>query len=646
MFRSCWFAWSLVAMAALPLAADEKPRVAILLDTDLGAQADDAYALALAVADPRIELAGVTTVSGDTSIRAKMVCRFLHAVGKEKIPVAAGSPPQPKGEIGGQYQYYYHPAVLYGRAGKPVAQDAVERMRQLLEERPGEITIVATGPLTNVARLLKEHPTSARKAQAIVVMGGSIERSYEGKHEPVAEWNFAADVEAARAVLGSGIPLRLVPLDATWNLKVDRDARAKLLARKSMLTLQVEALEQMENRSPATLFDVLAVAAAGDEGLCTWEEMALVIDDQGRVQRHEEGNKVRVATASRGDDVLVHLERQLTAWGETSLPREPKNETRLITDERFPARVHVVEDYETDIEQRWWLAGRLETENVPSGSRRAFRSQLTLDFDDLQGQLDTMYSAVVFNPVPGPPMGPRTRLKFRYFLAGTDTLRVQIYSLSNGYHRYLSLKGLPQGKWETATVDMTAARRPDGSGGALSEDERIDDVQFYVDPRASVLIDDIVLYDAAEDEETRPFPRRIVFTGWFDTGKQGAEWPGEFAIVEHEKPRTWKFARSIEKEGMPVLRVGLRGLRPVGKTVRLQFDYLLDSREDVPLRVMLANKEKGARAEATLERPKRAAWQRGEVEFMLPEASEVDTLDFDVPRGATLSIDNVLLYEE
>src|SRR5690606_8174934 len=117
--------------------------------------------------------------------------------------------------------------------------------------------------------LLKEHPTSARKAQAIVVMGGSIERSYEGKHEPVAEWNFAADVEAARAVLGSGIPLRLVPLDATWNLKVDRDARAKLLARKSMLTLQVEALEQMENRSPATLFDVLAVAAAGDEGLCT-----------------------------------------------------------------------------------------------------------------------------------------------------------------------------------------------------------------------------------------------------------------------------------------------------------------------------------------------------------------------------------------
>src|SRR5690606_20918718 len=104
---------------------------------------------------------------------------------------------------------------------------------------------------------------------------------------------FAADVEAARAVLGSGIPLRLVPLDAAWNLEVDRDARAKLLARKSMLTLQVEALEQMENRSPATLFDVLAVAAAGDEGLCTWEEMALVIDDQGRVQRHEEGNKVR-----------------------------------------------------------------------------------------------------------------------------------------------------------------------------------------------------------------------------------------------------------------------------------------------------------------------------------------------------------------
>lgn len=97
----------------------------------------------------------------------------------------------------------------------------------------------------------------------------------------------------------------------------------------------------------------------------------------------------------------------------------------------------------------------------------ACRAILTQDFDDKQGALQTLYQAVIFNPVPGPPMGKSPRLSFRYFLRGTDTLRVQIYSLTNGYHRYLSLSGLPQGRWEHGCVEMTQVRRPDGTGGPL-----------------------------------------------------------------------------------------------------------------------------------------------------------------------------------
>src|SRR5207253_1641391 len=107
----------------------------------------------------------------------------------------------------------------------------------------------------------------------------------------------------------------------------------------------------------------------------------------------------------------------------------------------------------------------------------------------------------IFNPVPGPPMGSNTRLTFKYWLKRTSDLRVQLYTLSKGYHRHLTLTGLPQEKWQEMTVDMTQARRPDGSGGPLSEDERIDDIQFYADPSAELLIDDIVLYDAAAKEE-------------------------------------------------------------------------------------------------------------------------------------------------
>src|SRR5262249_10577563 len=162
-----------------------------------------------------------------------------------------------------------------------------------------------------------------------------------------------------------------------------------------------------------------------------------------------------------------------------------------------------------------------------------------------RGDRRAMYTEVIFIPVRGPPMGRNTRLSFRYWLKGTDKLRVQIYSLSRGYHRHLTLTDLLQGKWQSAAVDMTAARRPDGSGGPLSEGERIDDIQFYTDASAEVIIDDIVLYDAARPGEKRPFPKRPIFTAWFDTGRQGKEWPGDFAIVELKPPLKGKAAKSV-----------------------------------------------------------------------------------------------------
>ena len=175
---------------------------------------------------------------------------------------------------------------------------------------------------------------------------------------------------------------------------------------------------------------------------------------------------------------------------------------------------------------------------------RACRGVLTNDFDDRQGNAKAMYTAVIFNPVPGPPMGPRTRLGFRCWLKGTDKLRVQIYSLTNGYHRHLTLTDLPQEKWTDLTVDMTKARRPDGTGGPLSEGERIDDIQFYVEPTAELIIDDIFLYDAAVEGEKRPFPKKVFFTGWFDSGKQGQEWPGTFEIALN-KGYFWHAAKAV-----------------------------------------------------------------------------------------------------
>jgi len=332
----------------------------------------------------------------------------------------------------------------------------------------------------------------------------------------------------------------------------------------------------------------------------------------------------------------------------------PRNVSHPVPQGFLPMRVHVFEDYETDIEKRWWLRGVLETNNAPPSlsasvpNRRAARATQSKDFDDKMGDPAKSFKAVVFNPVPGPPMGQNTRLSFRYWLDGTDMLRVQIYSLSKGYHRFLTLTNLPQRGWQAATVDMTQACRPDGSGGPLAADERIDDIQFYVGPDAELYIDDIVLYEAAPASETNYFPRRVAFTGWFDTGKQGAgnEWLGDFEIVKHDAPLSWKAAKSVVNPGMgrPWIRVQLRGARPLSAANRLRFRYRLTGGNS--LEVVLANAKTGQEWDAPVREWVLGKWAEATVDFPVGGSGLfADELRFLAPENAELLVDDLLLFE-
>lgn len=638
-------------------AASAAEPIPILIDTDIGSAVDDHYALALALASPEFEIRGITTCGSDPKIRAMMVARLLTAVTRPDVPFAAGAEPQPKSEIKELYQYYYHPSVLFNRTLKPVEKPAAEFLFERLKAGSGKTTIIALGPLTNIAALLRAYPEAEKKIQNIVVMGGSIRTGYNGKPPAEPEWNIKTDVPAARAVLASGVPLKLVPLDATANLKLVAAQREKLFKAGTMLTFQLQNAQELLPNEDPVLFDPLAVALALDEKISTWETLRIAIDDDGTTRELKQGgNEVRVATLTVGDRFLDLFILHMMSFGKSAWPDPPKNESSLVARGNLPLRIHAFEDYETDIERRWWLSGRLETKRVPPGSTRAFRGVLTEDFDDRQGNRQTVYSAVIFNPVPGPPMGENTRLAFRYRLAGTDTLRVQLYSLTNGYHRYLSLRGLPQGEWQSVAVDMTKMRRPDGSGGPLAKDERIDDIQFYVDPRAEVLIDDVVLYDAAPDGEKQPFPKRLLFTGWFDTGKQGKEWPGDFEIVPHEPPLTWKAAKSIPSErfATPWIRLDLRGERVLGEKTHLRFRYRLT--EGDKFNVALVNKTQGVWHAIQVEGVKTNAWSEISLDFSansklivgdkrpMPGDKVLEILFFPT-AGSELFIDDVLLYE-
>jgi inosine-uridine nucleoside N-ribohydrolase len=630
----------LLLSPAVRLCAQALARVPVILDTDIGSDIDDAFALALLLASPEVELRGVTTVGKDTHTRALMVCRFLTMTGRRHTPVAAGAAPQPARPITGQYQYYYHPDVLFHRTTRPMKESAVEFLYGRLKAQPGRINLLATGPLTNIARLIEEKPACKPWIKRIVLAGGSHQTVRDGKRDAAPEANLKADVKAARAVFDSGVPLIVVPQSATAGLRLSKADLKKIFAPGTALSLQVQALYQLWNKDSPPLADVLAAALCFEERFCEYEKRGLRVDDRGSILPRKGARNARLVTAvKRAEFLKWYVGRMASCLPPARVPVKP------LARGPMPHRVHVAEDFETDIERRWWMSGKPELKDLPPGSRRAVRGVLTHDFDDLLGNPKAMYTAVIFNPVPGPPMGKNTRLAFRYRLKGTDALRVQIYSLTNGYHRHLVLKGLPQDSWQEAAVDMTRARRPDGTGGPLSEGERIDDIQFYADPTAELLIDDIVLYDAAAKGEKRPFPKRIMFTGWFDSGRQGKEWPGDFEIAVG-KGYFWHAARSVKntETGAPWVRLHLRGRRPLGAATRLSFRYRLTGADG--LRVVLINCTAKKEHTVNLTGLRQSAWAEATADFGLTrKGDQVDEIRFLLPKGAELLLDDVLLFE-
>jgi inosine-uridine nucleoside N-ribohydrolase len=616
----------LVALAVLALASPlpaQPVRQPVVLDTDVGNDNDDALALALLLASPEIDLRGVSTVGAEPDKRALLTCRFLTMTGRRHISVAAGLAPKDGRKMAGQHQYYYHPDVIFNRTTRPVKENVVDFLDSRVQGNPKRLTILATGPLTNLAKYVEEKQGGLNQLRRIVLRSS----------------NLAADVKSAKAVFGSGVPLVVIPESVTAKLKLDAAARKRVFAPATALSLQTQALYQLGDEDDPGLGDVLAASICVDDRFCEYEDHQLVVDDKGKLTKGERKANAKLVTKVKADEFLEwYVGRMASCVKPSSRPVKP------VARDGFPNRVHVAEDYDTDIERRWWMAGKAETKNLPPDSKRACRGVLTHDFDDLLGNPKAMWTAVIFNPVPGPPMGKKTRLNFNVWLDGTGELRVQIYSLTNGYHRHLVLKDLPQKKWQNLTVDMTQARRPDGTGGPLSEGERIDDIQFYVEPTAELIIDDIFLYDAAVEGEKRPFPKKVHFTGWFDSGKQGKEWPGTFEIALN-KGYFWHAAKAVpdrQKDGELWIRLNLRGRRPLGAKTHLTFRYLLTG--DDTIRVGLfdeGEKKSGAEGKAAV----KGKWAEMTLDLTAKGAKAADEVRFRVGKGAELLIDDVLLYE-
>lgn len=241
--------------------------IPLLIDTDPGI--DDAIAIWLALASPEIEVLGLTAVLGNGPVGpcAENAIRILDAARRSDIPVHVGAA-EPLARKYARHGWGVHGADGLGAIGlpppsrRPDGNEAVSYLAdRLIVAAPHSITLAPLGPLTNIARLLQDHPDARRGIREMIVMGGAAAPN-GGNATPHAEYNFWLDPEAADIVCASGVPITLVTIETARPVSATPARIDRIAAAGTKIAGHVAALLRAyvhESKADA-LFDPLVMA--------------------------------------------------------------------------------------------------------------------------------------------------------------------------------------------------------------------------------------------------------------------------------------------------------------------------------------------------------------------------------------------------
>ncbi len=289
-------------------------KIKIILDTDVGDDIDDAFAIALSLMSPRIEVLGITTVFRNSLARAKMSKHLANKLKKDiKVYAGVDAPliQEPKNIVGeeilkkeqlDEFGLYKLPQWLDEMNTCEVEKEhAVDFIISTVHKYPHEVILVPVGPLTNIALAIRKDPSIIPLIKEIRIMGGGIDINF-------SEWNILCDPEAAHIVYSSGVKLYAVGFNVTVQTGLDKEdvndfKNSNSLVINTIYEMMMKWFEHYNFDHPI-MHDPLAVSTLLDDSIVTFKPMKMKVDlkeQPGRTNPCEDGTTIFVAVAVAND---------------------------------------------------------------------------------------------------------------------------------------------------------------------------------------------------------------------------------------------------------------------------------------------------------------------------------------------------------
>jgi len=281
----------------------------VILDTDIGDDIDDTWALAFLLGTPQLDTRLVVTASDDTPTKTRLLAKILEKMGRTDVPIGTGVKNSDhkinQAKWLGDYTLENYPGKVH--------EDGVQAMIDLIMGSDRPVTLIVIGPHTNIGEALRREPRIAEKTR-VVSMFGSVEIGYNGKPGRQPEWNVLKDVPAAKATFAAPWDITIAPLDTcgTLVLKGERFARVAN-SNNPLAKVTIENYREWANydKHPqghsSVLFDTEAVYLATDDAFCEMKTVKLSIDDKGNTYPDENGRPVNCALAWKDKDAFEEL---------------------------------------------------------------------------------------------------------------------------------------------------------------------------------------------------------------------------------------------------------------------------------------------------------------------------------------------------